>query len=112
AISEGSGTRSPSGLAWPGRGDGEAGDGGALGVGGAGETKGALGASGERAGSGLRVSSETFVRMVPRDRREIAFRVSNTPTPWRAAASKSGAPPGLSFERIASSGAVWGRSRL
>ena len=38
----------------------------------------------------LRVSSAIRLRIDARARREISFRVSKTPTPWMAAASKEG----------------------
>ena len=40
-------------------------------------------------------SSAIFARIESRESREISLSVSKTPTPWMAAASKWGAPPGL-----------------
>jgi hypothetical protein len=60
----------------------------------------------------VRFSSAIFVRIEASDRREISFSVSKTPTPWMAAASKNGAPPGLRAFCSAATGRMLRRSRL
>ncbi len=57
-------------------------------------------------------SGATFLRTDVMARREMAFSVSNTPTPCRAAASKKGAPPGFSASFSTSTGWMFRMSRL